>query len=418
MTASTDVAIVGGGPAGALTAMLLARRGLEVVVLERAPQWRWRACGVFTSPATVMVLRDAGVAPADLVRVARPIPTMRVETPRGTSFALSYGGTHETGGSSVGLDRSALDPLLLVMAGLAGAEVRQGVAVDEVDLLEGRSRGGGPGARSTLALSDGGRLAARVVVGADGPRSLVATAAGVAKSAPLGRRIGLSFHVPERANPPVAAGAQIGVDSPREARMVIIEDGYIGLAPVPGGRVNVGIVLGSPWQSRLRAAGASAVATTILERVLPAEAAGIERQVLDHVAGAVPLGAAVRRRAGAGWLLVGDAAGFLDPFTGDGLHRSVVSARVADDVIARALARPGTAYLAEHDRAMRAQFGRKDLVSRLVHVFLSQPALFEYAARRLAARRHVRETMGLVIGDLLPASRALDPRFLAALLAP
>ena len=67
---------------------------------------------------------------------------------------------------------------------------------------------------------------------------------------------------------------------------------------------------------------------------------------------------------------------------------------------------------------MRTRFGTKDLVSRLVQGFLARPALFEYAARRLASRRDVRETMGLVIGDLAPATRALDPRSLAALLAP
>jgi len=57
-------------------------------------------------------------------------------------------------------------------------------------------------------------------------------------------------------------------------------------------------------------------------------------------------------------------------------------------------------------------------VSLTVQAFLGRPALFEYASHRLASRAGVRETMGLVIGDLAPASRALDPRFLAALLRP
>jgi flavin-dependent dehydrogenase len=140
--------------------------------------------------------------------------------------------------------------------------------------------------------------------------------------------------------------------------------------------------------------------------------------VLDHVAGVAPLGHRVTRRAGADWLLVGDGAGFLDPFTGEGLHRAFVSAGLAADSIDRALRSGGRASLADYEAAMRRRFATKDLVSRLVQGFLARPRLFEYVARRLDARERVRETMGLVIGDLAPARRALDPRFLAALLAP
>jgi hypothetical protein len=67
---------------------------------------------------------------------------------------------------------------------------------------------------------------------------------------------------------------------------------------------------------------------------------------------------------------------------------------------------------------MSRRFATKDVVSLIVQGFLARPALFEYAARRLARRERVRETMGLVMGDLVPASRALDPRFLGALLLP
>ena len=67
---------------------------------------------------------------------------------------------------------------------------------------------------------------------------------------------------------------------------------------------------------------------------------------------------------------------------------------------------------------MTGRFRSKDALSLLVQAFLARPALFDYAARRLAARDRVRETMGLVMGDLVPATRALDPRFIAALLRP
>jgi flavin-dependent dehydrogenase len=195
---------------------------------------------------------------------------------------------------------------------------------------------------------------------------------------------------------------------------------------VPGGRVNIGIVLGRSWAPRLAEAGAEAVVDEIVAGIPSLEGAGgspadpvVWRQGerLDRVAGASPLGHRVTRRAGTGWLLVGDAAGFLDPFTGEGLHRAIVSAELGARAASAAL-RGNRRALAAYDRQMRRRFAAKDVVSWLVQVFLERPALFEYAARRLEARTPVRETMGLVMGDLVPASRALDPRYLGALLRP
>jgi flavin-dependent dehydrogenase len=201
--------------------------------------------------------------------------------------------------------------------------------------------------------------------------------------------------------------------------MVVLEDGYVGLAPVPGERLNVGIVLGGTWAERLRREGAATVASKVLAVALPEQTADPEQlRVLDRVAGVRPASAAVSRRSGSSWLLVGDAAGFLDPFTGEGLHRAVVSAELAASTIHDVLGGKAGSRLAAYDEAMRARFRSKDVVSRIVQAFLGQPALFEYVARRFEARAGVRETMGRVIGDLAPASRALDPRFLAALLAP
>ncbi len=118
-----------------------------------------------------------------------------------------------------------------------------------------------------------------------------------------------------------------------DARMVVIDHGYVGLAPVPGNRVNVGIVLGKSWVPRLRAEGGSGVARAVLEGVTSG-GSSVGVTVLDRVAGSTPLGVAARRRGGKGWLLIGDAAGFLDPFTGEGLGRAIVSAELAAEVIA------------------------------------------------------------------------------------
>jgi flavin-dependent dehydrogenase len=395
-----EVVVVGGGPAGAAVAISLARRGRDVLLLERAPAWRWRACGVFTSPATLAALGRIGVDAGDLAGVARPIPAMRVETPSGTRFRLTYGDDESLRTPAVGLDRSTLDPLLLARARIAGAEIREGSTVRDVDDEARR-----------LGLADGTTIEAAVIVGADGIRSIVARNAGVSRNAFLSARTGLTFHVPE----PLPETA-------RDARMIVFDGGYVGLAGVPGGRVNVGIVLGGRWRDRLRAAGAAQVAADVLGGVPPAEDDPVDWEsavgrACDPIEGAAPIGHRVSRRHGRRWLLVGDAAGFLDPFTGEGLHRALVSAALASNAIDRHL-RGGTDALPAYDRAMGARFRSKDAESLLVQALLSRPALCEHAARRLAARAGARETMGLVMGDLVPASRGLDPRFVAELLRP
>ena len=147
------------------------------------------------------------------------------------------------GEPAVGFDRSRLDPALLDLAADAGADVRRGWHVTDVRPADRPAR------RRATPTADQTTIRASVVVGADGLHSVVARGAGVARPARLDPRVGLTYHLPDP-----------DPDACRDARMRVLRDGYVGIAPVAGGRVNVGIVLGRSWRSALRERGARAVA--------------------------------------------------------------------------------------------------------------------------------------------------------------
>ena len=421
MSRLVDVAVVGGGPAGAALAATLASGGHEVVLLERTTSYRWRACGVFSTPASLDELRAVGVPVASLVSIARPIPAMRVESPGGATFRLMYGDDGSGRATAVGFDRRRLDTTLLDLAAQSGVEVRRGASVETVQpgsSNRGRTARTAGRVRISFRAAEGpGEIGARIVVGADGIRSRVARELGVARSPRLPARLGLTYHLEEiPGRPPIGAGETA------DARMVIFKGGYCGIAPVPGARLNIGIVVGAR-HIRRELTRTGAVALT--ERIVAGLASAPElpwvldpHRRTDGVVGALPVGHRVSRMTGAGWLLVGDAAGFLDPFTGEGIHRALVSARLAAEAVDAELRGSHRDALPAYERAMRERFGPKDVLGWLIQLFVSRPWLFDRAARRLAGRDTLRETMSLVMADLIPAGRALNPRYLAALLAP
>lgn len=415
-----DVAVVGGGPAGAALAAALASGGHEVVLLERTPSYRWRACGVFSTPASLDELRALGVPRASLVEVARPIPAMRVESPGGTAFRLTYGDDGSGRATAVGFDRQGLDTRLLELAAESGVEVRRGVSVETVQRASNHGRSARTPGRARISFrgADGpGDLAARIVVGADGIRSRVARELGVTRSPWLPARVGLTCHIEE-----IPGGPHPDVRVTGDARMVIFKGGYCGVAPVPGARLNIGIVIGAQHVRReLARTGADAIAERIVAGLPPAAGqpwALDPRRRTDRIVGASPVGHRVSRMTGSGWLLVGDAAGFLDPFTGEGIHRALVSARLGAEAVDAELRGTKPNPLPTYERAMRERFRPKDVLGWLIQLFVSRPWLFDRAARRLAARDRLRETMSLVMADLVPAGRALNARYLTALLAP
>ena len=396
-----DVIVVGGGPAGSVTAALLAERGHRVLLLDKARFPRHKACSEYVNPAGARLLAMLGLE-RDLDALgAHRLDAMLIHAPGGGRFRADFTAA-APGSRAIGLSRYRLDALLLNRARDAGVEVREGAHVRDVLLETGRVRG--------VAATIGGTretLRAPLTIGADGRYGVVSRALALDVPRRWPHRTGLVAHYRGVA----------GLDCWGE--MHVTGNGYAGLAPLEDGLANVAVVAASEAVANRPATLAAFFEQRLA--AIPAVAAKLATATrVGGSRGVGPMARRARRVTGDGYLFVGDAASFLDPFTGDGIYEALHGAILAAPVAAAALrARDVSARrLAPYRAQRRRAFWARGQVCWLVQGFIATPALMDYATARLDARPVVATTLAGVLGGLHPARQALSPLFLAALLRP
>ena len=396
-----DAIVVGAGPAGAATALLLSRGGARVLLLDRARFPRHKPCSEYLSPATTAILgRLDGVLEAVERAPHAKVYGMKVVAPSGAVMCGRLAGAY-----SFALSRATFDTILLRAGARAGAVVRESTRVQDL-LWDGRAVAGvvaraGDGKRETWR--------ARVVVGADGLRSVVARRLGLLRaSAP--RRVAFTAHVAHVA----------GVDGVGELH--VGDTGYVGLGPVGEGVTTVALVV--PLRS-VRAGGTDYRAGLFaqLER-FPGLAGRFDpRQLVRAVLATGPFAQWAERPCVAGALLVGDAADFFDPFTGQGIYAALRGAELAAAALLPALAAGNGsgslshAALAPYAAARRREFRSKWLFERLIALGIGWPALTNRVVRRLAVRPDLADLVVGAAGNIVPAARVLAPSVLAQLVS-
>lgn len=396
-TRRADVAIVGAGPAGAALAILLGDHGLDVVVLDRATLPRPKICGEYLSPEAARVLDRLGVLKALDAAGAAALAGMRITAPDGTSVTGRYrplGDFRPYRQHAMGVARETLDGVLAERLRGLPVDLREERRVGDVLVEDGQVVGvrAEDRARETLEVR------ARVVVGADGRSSIVAERLGCRHPHAL-QRLALVTYV--RGVPDCRELGEIFVDPPD----------YAILNPLAPDRVNLAVVVplahAAPWSRRLEAFMAARV------RQLPHLArrlAGAERVAPVRALG--PLAHRVTPPRAGGVLLVGDAAGFYDPFTGEGVFTALRSAELAAETIVGAL-RAGdvsAAALGAYERARRAAFDGKARLTRALQAVISHRRLATWVCRALARRPAALDALLGVVGDYVP------PRALAGAL--
>ncbi len=352
---TVEAAIIGGGPAGAATALLLARAGRDVVLLEREAGAHDKVCGEFISHEAAAYLDGLGIGVLGLG--AAPIGGVRLAGRQVSDAALPF--------AAFSLSRRRLDEALLQAAGAAGVEVRRGVKATGVEAR-------GEGWRIGLDRAD--PLDARAVFLAVGKHNLKG------RPRPPGLQNDLvAFKMHLRLAP-----AQIAALGDR-VELCLFPGGYAGLEPIEDGLANLCLVArkqalprGDIWPGLLRAMGQAC--PLLAERLEGAHALWPRPLTIA----AIPYGL-VQHRSDGLWRL-GDQAAVIPSFAGDGLAIALHSAHAA-----------AGAYLAGQDaRTFQADLAR-DLRAQVTGAALLSQAL-------------VRPWGQALIG----AAVRLEPRLLAA----
>lgn len=406
MDATSDVLVVGAGPAGASSAFWLARAGLRVTLVDRARFPRTKACAEYLSPQASRLLHAMGVLEQVERAGAAQLTGMRIRAPNGVQFegrflaAHGYRGFRDRG---LAIPRFELDALLVAAARNAGARLVEDWTVSDF------SRDA-TNAVTTVTGTDaegvGRTLRAHVVVGADGLRSVVARRLGLARRSRFVERYAIVAHFSQ-----VRGIGQAG-------EMHVARNGYVGFADVGHGLTNVALVV---------PANVIATAKDGAERFLldwlyghPHLAARFSSaRIVGAVLATGPFGSQAKRVWAPGAALVGDAAEFFDPFTGEGVYAALRGGELLAPFVQSAAhattPAEADASLRAYAAAHRREFRGKRIVEQMIGVAVAYPAVFNRAAGVLAKRQEMADLLIGVVGDFVPPRKVLDPRYLFTL---
>jgi geranylgeranyl reductase family protein len=342
-----DVLVVGSGPAGSVAALVLARGGARVALVDKAAFPRDKACGDLIGPRGVQLLLDLGIA----VHGALPVGDMMVVGPTGRRIRLPSASGFTYPGYGLAVRRADLDALLHEAALAAGAESIRAQAIEPLE--GGRVLGG-------FALSNGMRLRADAIVGADGATSRVAQAAGLVDA----RRVLWGFALRSYADESVELPAIVWWDEGPWRAL----PGYGWLFPGPDGRANLGLGIGM-----------------LTDRTTAGRAARLMPAFVDHLhqlglldtrpsparlGGWLKMGMIGTEPTGPGVLLVGDAAGLVNPLQGEGISQAMASGRAAAEAL---LAGPAQAESRYRSWLVRTQVPHQRVAAVVQAMFLPRP---------------------------------------------
>lgn len=386
-----DVLVIGGGPAGAAAGHWLARAGRDVVIVEKKTFPREKTCGDGLTPRAVTQIQAMGLEPRiaaghhkyDGLRCIAHGHTLEMRWPDHPVHP-SYGYV---------VRRRDLDTIVAEEAATRGATLLQGTEALRPIFRDGLLVG------AVVKDKDSGEqreILARYVVIADGSLSRFGRALGNQrdKRLPQGMAIRGYFESPKHDDPWIESALDVR-DRNGDAM-----PGYGWIFPCGDGTINVGIGLLSTFR------GWREINTSHLMKEWAATAPehwGIDPDAMlgEATGGRLPMAGSIHPKSGPTWIAVGDAAGSINPFNGEGIDYAYETGRMAAGLIDEALTIGSAMPLARYPQLLEEEYGLYFRVARAFAIVIGQPELMQQLTRIGVQSQSLMEWVLRIMANLL-----------------
>jgi len=383
-----DVIVVGGGPGGATTAAFLGQAGHNVLLLEKAQFPRDKTCGDAISGKSMGILRKLG-----LVDQVKDAPNARIEgvifsSPNGKVVTIPFPARPDLSAPGFCCRRLVFDNILFQNA-KKHATVLEKHAVNDVIVENGFV----VGVKATdLATQTQKEFRAKVVVGSDGAQSVVANKMGRLDTPEKHHCTALRLYYKNVKD--VTPNIELHfVDS--------VLPGYFWIFPLENGLCNVGIGMITSDMKKNKVNLKQVTLDAIAKHpMFKARFEGAE-SVGPVLGWTLPFGSHHRKSYGNGFMLVGDAASLIDPFTGEGIGNAMTSGLIASQVITEALQKGDVSEtaLAPYDERLWAEIGPELNTSYQLQKVGRITPLLNFVIGKAASSQKVRETISGMLGN-------------------
>ena len=386
---STDVLVIGGGPAGASAAYWLAKFGHDVTIVERKSFPREKTCGDGLTPRAVHQLNEMGLA-EQLTKFHR-YNGLRA-TGMGRELELQWPSHPVFPQYGYVVRRRDLDTMVAYNAVAAGATLLEGHDALQPIVDRGFVRG------AVVQPPEGPpiEIRARYVVVADGANRRFGRALGTFRTRewPYGTAIRTYWETPRHAEPWIESALDV---KDRNGNPM---PGYGWIFPVGDGTVNIGVGLLSTFRE-FKTVNTTTLLDGYAHQVADRWEINPDRPECKATSGRIPMGGSVGPKAGPSYLVIGDAAGSVNPFNGEGIDYAYETAHMAARVLHEALDSGDPTLLQRYPTMLDDEYGEYFKVARLFARVIGRPALMRELTRAGMHSRTLMEWVLRIMANLL-----------------